>query len=252
MVKDFLEQRLGIKQFAKAAALFLIPLFIVFWIVDTFVMSPYVHSVGVVKVPNITGLSLSRAGEIIKSSKLRVAEVREVYSESVPKGRIIRQLPFAGSEVREGRRMYITVSRGIEKVTIPYLIGKPERDAWLDILRLGFNVGEITYEEREDKPGGIVLRQYPRYGTKLPYGTTINIVVSSALLETDINIFEGMIRRSEARNRAAQYGLILMISNPELEQTFSNDDPIVKPDYGKSAYKLREGDTIWVEILPEP
>ncbi|NBO69679.1 MAG: PASTA domain-containing protein [Bacteroidetes bacterium] len=251
MMKEFLEQRLGIKQFSKIVAVILLILFLLLWIIDTFLMPPYVHSISIIKVPNITGLTLSSADDIIKRSMLRVAEVREVYSESVPKGRIISQLPFAGSEVRQGRRLYITVSRGIEKVRIPYVIGKSERDAWLEIMRLGFNVGEIEYVEQEDKPDGIVFGQYPQSGN-YPYGATISLKVYQAPPETDIStLFEGDIPLSEARNRASQNGMILLVTNPEILQTYSPDsDPVIRPDYSRSGYKLQVGDTIWVEVMP--
>ncbi|GDX63778.1 hypothetical protein LBMAG35_06160 [Chlorobiota bacterium] len=248
MMKEFLDQRLGIKQFSKTFAVILLILFLILWLIDSCVMPPYVHSIGTIKVPNITGLSLKKADDIVKNSKLRVADVREVYNETVPKGYIISQLPFAGSEVREGRRLYITVSRGIEKITVPYVIGKLERVAWIDIMRLGFNIGNIEYVERDDKPDGVVLAQYPHYGVNLPYGATINLIVSQAPPEAEIPLFEGDITLQEARNLASQNSLILIVINPELIETL--DNPVIRPDYNRTSYKLRKGDTVWVEIVP--
>lgn len=248
MMKEFLDQRLGIKQFSKTFAVILLILFLILWLIDSCVMPPYVHSIGTIKVPNITGLSLKKADDIVKNSKLRVADVREVYNETVPKGYIISQLPFAGSEVREGRRLYITVSRGIEKITVPYVIGKLERVAWIDIMRLGFNIGNIEYVERDDKPDGVVLAQYPHYGVNLPYGATINLIVSQAPPEAEISLFEGDITLQEARNLASQNSLILIVINPELIETL--DNPIIRPDYNRTSYKLSKGDTVWVEIVP--
>ena len=248
MMKEFLDQRLGIKQFSKTFAVILLILFLILWLIDSCVMPPYVHSIGTIKVPNITGLSLKKADDIVKNSKLRVADVREVYNETVPKGYIISQLPFAGSEVREGRRLYITVSRGIEKITVPYVIGKLERVAWIDIMRLGFNIGNIEYVERDDKPDGVVLAQYPHYGVNLPYGATINLIVSQAPPEAEISLFEGDITLQEARNLASQNSLILIVINPELIETL--DNPIIRPDYNRTTYKLSKGDTVWVEIVP--
>lgn len=248
MMKEFLEQRLGIKQFSKTFAVILLILFLILWLIDSCVMPPYVHSIATIKVPNITGLSLKKADDIVKNSKLRVADVREVYNETVPKGYIISQLPFAGSEVREGRRLYITVSRGIEKITVPYVIGKNERQAWIDIMRLGFNIGNIEYVERDDKPDGVVLAQYPHYGVNLPYGATINLIVSQAPPEAEISLFEGDITLQEARNLASQNSLILIVINPELIETL--DNPVIRPDYNRTSYKLSKGDTVWVEILP--
>jgi beta-lactam-binding protein with PASTA domain len=252
MMKEFFEQRLGIKQFSKTIAVILVILFLILWLIDSCVMPPYVHSIAVVKVPNITGLTLTKADDIIKGSKLRVAEVREVYSETVPKGRIISQLPFAGSEVREGRRLYITISRGIEKIRIPNVIEKYERDAWLEIMRLGFNVGDIEYVEIEDKPDGIVVGQYPTTETGyVPYGSTIRLRVNQVAPGIEFSLFEGDITLSDARNRAFQNELILIITNPEMQETFApSTDPVIRPDYGRTNSKLKAGDTIWVELMP--
>jgi serine/threonine-protein kinase len=173
MIRDFLNQRIGMKQVAIMLGIVFIILFSILWIIDSFVMPPYVHAIKVVKVPNITGLTLSNADPIIRDAKLRVAEVREVYNETIPKGRIISQLPFAGSEVREGRRLYITVSRGIEKVLVPYLIGKTDRDALLNLLSIGLQVGETVFQEDEEKPYGTVLEQSIPAGSKIPYGKSI-------------------------------------------------------------------------------
>lgn len=252
MIKEFLEQRLGIKQFSKTFAVILLILFLILWLIDSCVMPPYVHSIATIKVPNITGLSLKKADDIVKNSKLRVADVREVYNEKVPKGYIISQLPFAGSEVREGRRLYITVSRGIEKITVPYVIGKTEQEARIAIMRLGFDVGDIEYVERDDKPNGVVLGQSPRYGINLPYGATITLTVSQAPPEEDTSgisssTFED-IPLGSARSYASQFELVLRVINPEFEQTY--DNPIIKPDYKRTPLMLYKGDTVWVEILP--
>ncbi|MEY5131021.1 MAG: hypothetical protein RL734_1088 [Bacteroidota bacterium] len=74
MIRDFLNQRIGMKQVAIMLGIVFIILFSTLWIIDSFVMPPYVHAIKVVKVPNITGLTLSKADPIIRDAKLRVAE----------------------------------------------------------------------------------------------------------------------------------------------------------------------------------
>ena len=250
MIRDFLHQRIGMKQVAITLGIVLIVLFTILWIIDTFVMPPFVHAIKVVQVPNITGLTLSKADPIIRDAKLRVAEVREVYSETIPKGRIISQLPFAGSEVREGRRMYITVSRGIEKVLVPYLIGKTDRDALLNLLSIGLQVGETIFKEDEDKPYGTVLEQSIAPGSKIPYGRSISLIVSQGPPGIDLVAFTG-ITLNQAKILAMEYDLILEIANGfERDPNISDQDIFIEPDITRSPEFLRRGETVWITVLP--
>lgn len=250
MIRDFLKQTIGFKQIAITIGIVFAILFSLLWIIDTFVMPPLVHAIKVVQVPNITGLTLSKADPIIRESKLRVAEVREVYNETIPKGRIISQLPFAGSEVREGRRMYITVSRGIEKVMVPYLIGKTDRDAMLNLLSIGLQLGETVYQENEEIPQGIVLEQSITPGTKIPYGKMISLVISQGPPGIDLAAFTG-ITLNQAKLYAIEYDLTIEISNPELRDPNLQDmDIFIEPDVSKSSDFLRRGETVWIKLLP--
>lgn len=250
MIRDFLNQRIGIKQIAITIGIVLAILFSLFWIIDTLVMPQLVHAVKVVTVPNITGLTLSKADPIIRNAKLRVAEVREVYSETIPKGKIISQLPFAGSEVREGRRMYISVSRGIEKVMVPYLIGKTERDALLNLLSIGLQLGETVFQEDEEIPHGIVLEQSIAPGSKIPYGKMISLVISQGPPGIDLAAFTG-ITLNQAKLFAIEYDLTLEISNPEDKDPNLQDlDIFIEPDISRSSDFIRRGESVWIKILP--
>lgn len=250
MIRDFLNQRIGIKQIAITIGIVLAILLSLFWIIDTLVMPQLVHAVKVVTVPNITGLTLSKADPIIRGAKLRVAEVREVYSETIPKGKIISQLPFAGSEVREGRRMYISVSRGIEKVMVPYLIGKTERDALLNLLSIGLQLGETVFQEDEEIPHGIVLEQSIAPGSKIPYGKMISLVISQGPPGIDLAAFTG-ITLNQAKLFAIEYDLTLEISNPEDKDPNLQDlDIFIEPDITRSSDFIRRGESVWIKILP--
>lgn len=250
MIRDFLNQRIGIKQIAITIGIVLAILLSLFWIIDTLVMPQLVHAVKVVTVPNITGLTLSKADPIIRDAKLRVAEVREVYSETIPKGKIISQLPFAGSEVREGRRMYISVSRGIEKVMVPYLIGKTERDALLNLLSIGLQLGETVFQEDEEIPHGIVLEQSIAPGSKIPYGKMISLVISQGPPGIDLAAFTG-ITLNQAKLFAIEYDLTLEISNPEDKDPNLQDlDIFIEPDITRSSDFIRRGESVWIKILP--
>ncbi|MEY3310779.1 MAG: hypothetical protein RL348_97, partial [Bacteroidota bacterium] len=207
-INKFLQSRLDWKHVLISSALIVFMLIAILTIVDTFVMPNYVHSVKEVTVPNFVGKSISTAKLLLQHSGLSIAEVREVYSDKIAKGNIISQLPFSGSHVREGRRLYLTVSKGIEKIEVPFLTGKTERDARLQLMSMGFQVGDITFVENDEIPRGLVINQFVPPGSKLPYGYSIGFQVSLGNSEIIVPLLTGYTL-DEARGILFDIGLYL-------------------------------------------
>ena len=245
-IKDFLNQKLGLKQFVVIALAVLIPLFIVMAIFDKIVMPLFVHSIDVIKVPNVTGMTMNKAESIIKNSGLRIAEVRDAYSEKVPKGLIISQLPFGNSEVRKGRRMYIIVSKGIEKIIVPNLIGRTEREARIQLMSMGFQVGSVIEEENEEGIRGQVISQSISPGLKIPFGNTISFVICKGKVVEVPNLIGKTYE--EAKFILEELGLFLadpLYSSAE-NGTFQSG-VIFRQDF-LAGEKVEEGDVITVTV----
>jgi beta-lactam-binding protein with PASTA domain len=146
--------------------------------------------------------------------------------------------------------LYITVSRGIEKVLVPYLIGKSDRDALLNLLSIGLQVGETVFQEDEEKPYGTVLEQSIPAGSKIPYGKSISLIVSQGPPGIDLVAFTG-ITLNQAKILAIEYDLILEISNGiDRDPNLSDQDIFIEPDISRSPEFLRRGETVWITILP--
>ncbi len=85
-----------------------------------------------VEVPDLTGQEASQASSTLENRGLKLGARDEAPSETVPEGSIIRQTPTAGTEVKPGSSVSVTLSSGQEKrptPTSPYV--EPERqDRW--------------------------------------------------------------------------------------------------------------------------
>jgi beta-lactam-binding protein with PASTA domain len=96
-------------------------LFAFFAVADFFVM-PYVAGKyrPVATVPYIVGLDSAAASDSLKARglTLMIDSTRE-NSRVVPKGRILLQTPDSGSVVKQGRRVWVTLSLGRERVFHP-------------------------------------------------------------------------------------------------------------------------------------
>ena len=113
-----------------------------------------------VAIPDLAGLTVAQASEAALQSGLDLNIENKFYSRTVPAGRILSQAPAAGSRVRRGWQVRVTESLGPQQVTIPDVVGKPVREASLDLRRASLDLGTLAHL---DAPGDtdMVLSQTP-------------------------------------------------------------------------------------------
>ncbi len=102
-----------------------------------------------IKVMRLAGLEVDEAKRMLDESGLKM-EVKEEHSDSVEKGKIIRQSPNANSEVKEGTTIEVVVSLGPEEKpprsqTVSFLVPfEPEKISGTDD-----NDGEEQYAKEQ-------------------------------------------------------------------------------------------------------
>ncbi|MGZ4730593.1 MAG: PASTA domain-containing protein [Terriglobales bacterium] len=114
-----------------------------------------------VTVPNLVGESPAAARMIAEQKGLELNVERQYYSPSVPEGKILSQLPPAGSQVRQGWQVRVAESLGPQRVAIPNVIGQTERAANINIRRRGLDVGGIAQMQFPDAADSQILAQAP-------------------------------------------------------------------------------------------
>lgn len=71
-------------------------------------------------VPNIVGMSLSEAKNVLKENKLLLGNIKQEYSDTFEKGIVIDQSPKSGNEIgSEGSKVDVVISKGPEPVKPP-------------------------------------------------------------------------------------------------------------------------------------
>ena len=131
-----------------------------------------------VVLPDFSGWTAAQVADWLAQNDLR-GEQRRGRSDTVPAGRVYRQDPPAGSEVRRGASVTYWVSAGKPQVAVPDLVGLDQAQAQAALAAVGLFLGEVTSEPSETVPAGIVLRQDPAAGTKVAKGARVDIVISS-------------------------------------------------------------------------
>ena len=109
-----------------------------------------------VPVPDLYNETLEKATSDLKLVNLDVGGTDEVYDEEVPAGSVVSQYPVAGSEVPEGTKVNLQISKGPDPAnvpqpaTIPYLVNLPDDDPD-GYVTVRITVGGVTvYEESVD------------------------------------------------------------------------------------------------------
>jgi beta-lactam-binding protein with PASTA domain len=134
-----------------------------------------------ITVPNIEGLPLSRVAEFLEQHDLRYEINDSSYSEDYPPLTVLKQVPAAGSKVKENRKIYVSVNR----VTPPTVPMPPLIDVSLinaDALLRGSELkrgrielvrGPFLNLVKEMKINGKTVSA----GAKVPKGTIVDLVV---------------------------------------------------------------------------
>jgi len=130
------------------------------------------------KVPDVKGKSQSDAESAITAAGF-TSEVFEVYDSEVAKGKVITQLPDAGTSANKGSKVQIVVSlgTGVGAVTVPSVTGKSEADAKSAIEKAGLKASVIK-EYSDSVAKGKVAEQFPTSGSKAAAGSEVLILVS--------------------------------------------------------------------------
>lgn len=101
-----------------------------------------------VEVPDLSKVSFDEAQNKLKGFNLRLEILDSAnYNPDYPKYSVIDQIPVSGSQVKENRKIYITLNpSGYRTVEIPLLVGRTRRQAEPTLKALGFEIGKISYE----------------------------------------------------------------------------------------------------------
>jgi len=195
-------------------------LFLALVVIDKLVLPSMTSGQATINVPNVIGQSEQIARRQIQSKNLTFEIDKKLYSDKVPEGCIISQIPLPKSLVKEGRFVYVTVSKGKELVKVPYITGQTSRNAKLNLMKVGLEVGKIEYIFSETVGKDTIIKQSISAGKEVPFGNQINIVVSKG---TEIQLKVPMLiglSELEAISLLNESGLSLGQSEIRKDNTF--------------------------------
>lgn len=155
--------------------------FAVLAVVVNLLLGIFTHHGKVIQVPDMVGLSVREADHVADTAGVRIDVVDSIYVRGMAKGAVYKQNPAAGSNVKKGRRIMLTINATQPKrITMPNLVGYSMRQAKAELSSRGLNLGRLVYVD--DIATNNVLKQQQngrdvRPGSSVESGSDIDLVV---------------------------------------------------------------------------
>ncbi len=186
---------------AKLSVIFL-GLVLVAFLVDKVIMPLYVDLGNETELPDVIEMSLSEATNLLEEKGFQIVVKDSLFDAKHDVGTVIEQNPYPYATVKEGRRVYLTVSIGEKPIIMPNLFGVSPREAELILETFRLKLGSKFYVPNERYYEGTVMSQSYPQGQEIKSGSKIDIIISLGQISKDA-IVPDLVGKSlhEARER---------------------------------------------------
>lgn len=187
-LKDFFSWKANRRFWLNLIAVFVVLLLLMY--LSTVVLSLYTHHGEERTVPKVLNLIETQAIEVLEKEDLEAQIVDSIYNPQLPVGTILEQIPAAGTHVKPGRTIYLTVSsKSAPTIKIPDIIDNSSlRQAEAKLRAMGFRLTAPEYIAGEQdwvygiKRGSISIQT----GDKVPYNAILTVVVGNSVMQDSI------------------------------------------------------------------
>ena len=131
------------------------------------------------RVPDVSGDSQSGAEAALTAVGLAVGTVTQQVSATQAAGSVLAQSPSAGSSVRTGSKVDLTVAKTSNEVAVPKVVGENATQASAALGGAGFVPSVVPVATGEESKVGIVLKQSPTAGKMVRKGATVTLTVGA-------------------------------------------------------------------------
>jgi beta-lactam-binding protein with PASTA domain/predicted Ser/Thr protein kinase len=202
---------------------------------------------GTVKVPDVSGLSEADATKTLRDAGL-VVQPEFVFSEGVPKGRVVGTEPAAATEVAGGSPVTLQISKGSNRVEVPSLVGQTTEQAVAALEAAGLTASVVQRDD--DAPAGQVVQQTPPPGQLVARGTAVTVFASSGAISVPSVI--GSTRRAAVSTlKGAGFGVTVRQDTAATQQQKGR----VTNQFPSGGSRAQRGDTVTLFVgaaQPQP
>lgn len=208
----------------------------------------YINSGQFTKVPPLLEKTEAQARDRIEEAGLEVGQVKQEFSDTVKRGRVISSDPGVGTRIRSNDSVNLTISKGPETVKLADLKGYRLDKARERLKNDGLEPGMVTREFSDDVIKGFVISTAPEAGTTLRSGAAVALVVSKGS-PVDVPDVTGE-SLEDAKADLEEAGLKVKVAAEQVNSEF--DQGQVAAQTPESGTEAAEGDTVTLTISKGP
>lgn len=146
-------------------------------------LDSYTEHGKVIPVPDVCGMQLGDAAEALRAKNLDFEIVDYKYVKGVDADKVIEQRPAAKANVKNGRKIELTISSShVPTQIVPNVIDNSSlREAEARLRASGFKLGQsIEIEGEKDWVYSLLMgKDTLRNGMSIPAGSTLVLVIGS-------------------------------------------------------------------------
>jgi serine/threonine-protein kinase len=132
-----------------------------------------------VVVPDLVNKDVVYALEVLSDLGLNTKIKGTQFHLTVPKHNIIDQSPAPGTEIKRGRDVRLVISKGVQWVVLPNVVGMDPAMADIILQENDLQQKHLSFTHSRRHPKGKILSQHPKAGTKGLRGDTMDMLISS-------------------------------------------------------------------------
>lgn len=199
-----------------------------------------------VTVPALSGKTESEAAEALKAQNLVLRVWGKRYSQ-VPAGRIVEQIPPAGSRLKTSRNVKVLLSMGSQIYAVPNLVGSSVRAAKLTLEQRNYTLGNTSMARTATGEPLTIQQQDPQPGTQEGANPTVNVLVSSGRIEDSFVMPDIVGKRLDqvARSVRAEG---FQLSKITYRRSPGVDAGVVVQQQPQAGHRILKSDSIVLEV----
>jgi len=148
------------------------------------------HGSGIL-VPKVINMPIDRALSVLKDQGFGVS-TDSVYVLDQSQGTVIEQDPDAGTNVKEGRMIYLKIVKNqAPNVALPDIIDAPYISAEATLSNYGLKIGDTTFKADIARNHVLEVKfagQTIQAGTKIPKGSKVDLVLGDGSGASEVEI----------------------------------------------------------------
>lgn len=154
-------------------------------------LGAYTNHGETVTVPNVIGMKYSDLEKVLGDKTMRVKiSDSSVFVLDKPPGVVIDQDPAPNELVKEGRTVYVTITRTVPpQVKLPDLKDVSQRQAEAILTSYGLKVGQLIYRPDLAKNAVLAVQvngQTIQTGAQLKKGSVVDLVLGDGIGNTEV------------------------------------------------------------------